>query len=516
VELLRAENEQLLETQRQLEAERELYAGAYQAAAVPSLVMDGQGMVRLVNEAASQLLGQDARRMLERPFRLQVHEPDRPTFRRHLERCAAERGLVTSELMLAPPGRHPFAAELRTTRLALDEPLLVVVIVDLADRVAASAERSSLREAERAARAESEAKDQFIATLSHELRTPLTPVLAAVSAFCRPDVARPPSRRVLEMIQRNVVAEARLIDDLLDASRIRRGKLRIDRQLTDVHEAVRQALEVQATSAQGKGLRLQVALEAERHHASGDALRLRQVFWNLLGNAIKFTPAGGSIQVRSWNDGSVLAVEVSDDGVGLAAESLARLFRAFEQGPDESRSPGGLGLGLAIARGVMELHDGEILATSRGPGTGARFIVRISTVPAPRDAAPAPAQPPVTAARHRRILLVEDHPDTADSLAELLTAEGYQVRKAGSAAAALAVDLERVDLVLSDLGLPDRSGHELMRELQSRRRLPGIALSGFGTEADVKASREAGFSDHLTKPIDWSALLAAIARLERA
>jgi len=506
---LRLENEQLRDAQADLEWQRELFAAAYEATSVACLILDRGGVVRVLNAAAVELLGQPHERVIGLPFRPLVAARDRPAFLRHLRRCEAKRGLVTTELALAPPGGRPFSVELRTARMACEQTLLASVLVDISDRVAATAERRSLRASEQAARAESEAKDQFIATLSHELRTPLTPVLAAVSAFS--GTGRAPDRRVLEMIQRNVMAEARLIDDLLDAARIRRGKLRIERHPVDVHEAVGQAVEVLAADAQRKGIRLEIQLEAERHHASGDALRLRQVFWNLLGNAVKFTPSGGSIAVRSWNQDGTLAVEISDSGVGLAADSLARLFRPFEQGPQEAPGAGGLGLGLAIARGVMELHGGQILASSAGPGRGARFIVRIATITAPEMSAPAAAPAPALVRPHHRILLVEDHQDTAQSLAELLRDEGYEVMTAATAASALAVDLDRVDLVLSDLGLPDRSGHELMRELRARRRLPAIALSGYGTEADVRASREAGFCAHLTKPVDWPKLLAAIA-----
>jgi len=512
LEQLRRENEHLLEAHRDLEDQRDFYTGAYLASPIPSLVLDGQGVVRAANDAAAALLDLPRIRPLVVSLRGSIEEAHRPVFARHLERCRSGSGTVASELSLLRGDRPPLPVEIWSGRVDRAVALFPTVIVDLSDRLAAGVERTSLRNAEQAARAESDAKEQFITTLSHELRTPLTPVLAAVSALTAREPPAVPSRQMLEMIERNVQAEARLIDDLLDAARIRRGKLRIEREVTDVHDAVNQALGVLSVPAERKHLLVQVDLAAAEHHVSGDPLRLRQVFWNLLGNSIKFTPAGGGITVRSWDRNGTLNVEVSDTGEGIPAELLERLFRPFEQGPDQAA---GLGLGLAIARGVAELHGGSLVAASRGAGAGARFVVALPTVRAPAAAVAARAPSPAPLS-HRRILLVEDHADTAASLSELLASEGYQVQTAETAASALAVDLEQVDLVVSDVGLPDRTGHELMRELRQRRRLPAIALSGYGTEADVRASEEAGFNLHLTKPIEWPALLAAIERVASA
>jgi PAS domain S-box-containing protein len=512
-DLRRRENEHLLEANRTLEEQRDFYQRAYDDSPTASLVLDGQGMVHACNAAATALLGLTAPELVGRALEPFLDATDHPLFVRHLERCARESGVVASVLTLRRRDRAAVPVELWSARFAHDEDFYSSVIVDISERLAANVERTSLRDSERAARAESEAKEQFIATLSHELRTPLTPVLAAVTALAARDQMPAPMRGLLEMIRRNVAAEARLIDDLLDAARIRRGKLRLDCQPTDVHESVQQAVDTLAEEAGRKRLTMEVALEAPAHHASADPLRLRQVFWNLLGNAIKFTPEGGRVCVRSWNRGAVLAVEVGDSGTGLSDDMLRRLFRPFEQGPEDGRRAGGLGLGLAISRGLMELHGGRIQASSEGPGAGARFLVEIDTIPAPEARSPPAAAVAAPVEHRRRILLVEDHADTATSLAELLRDEGYQVETATTAAAALAVDLEKVDLVVSDLGLPDASGHDLMRELRTRRPLPAIALSGYGTEADKRASEAAGFDVHLTKPVDWSELLAAIERV---
>jgi CheY-like chemotaxis protein len=317
------------------------------------------------------------------------------------------------------------------------------------------------------------------------------------------------------MMSRNVRTEARLIDDLLDVTRISRRKLRIEPQPLDVHGAVREAIETLSPAAVTKRLSVEVHLDADHHHASADPVRLKQVFWNLLSNSVKFTPERGHIELRSWNNTASgkrwLAVEVSDTGKGFEPAASAGLFEAFEQGPEAPERNGGLGLGLAICKGVMELHGGRIAASSRGPGTGARFVIEIETIadvpasleggPAARDA-PSPTKP--------RILLVDDHEDTADTLGELLNDAGYEVRTARSAEAALSTDLAGVDLVVSDIGLPGRSGLDLMRSLRANHHLKGVALSGYGTEADIRASEEAGFSAHLTKPVDFERLLATI------
>ena len=253
------------------------------------------------------------------------------------------------------------------------------LIVDLREREQAAVETRRLLAAEKAARAASNAKDHFIATLSHELRTPLTPVLAAVTALRTRAGVPDDLRSIHEMIRRNILTEARLIDDLLDVTRIVRGKMRLEWQTVDVHETVRETMETLQTEIAAKHLTVGVFLEADRHGAKADPVRLKQVFWNLVRNAVKFTPEGGRIELYSWNDAGNasrwLAVEVSDTGQGFDPEAAPGLFEAFEQGLEAPERTGGLGLGLAICRGMMELHGGRIAAFSRGPGMGARFVV---------------------------------------------------------------------------------------------------------------------------------------------
>ncbi|HYG62182.1 MAG TPA: PAS domain S-box protein [Thermoanaerobaculia bacterium] len=362
-----------------------------------------------------------------------------------------------------------------------------------------------------------EAKDRFLATLSHELRTPLTPVLAVTSNL-EGDARLPAdAREALSMVRRNVELEARLIDDLLDLTRIARGKIELHPEAADARRILEHALETSARQIASKALRLETDLAAGDHRVWADSSRLTQVFWNLLTNAVKFTPAGGTVRVRSWTEEDLersdwLAVEVVDDGIGIEPELLPRIFDAFEQGERGiTRRYGGLGLGLAVSKAIIDLHGGRISAASAGPGRGAAFTVRL---PVREQTAPAVAAVPAAtgleaAERSLHVLLVEDHDDTAEAMADLLRASGHRVTVADTVAAALEAAAAAangsaagpLDFVVSDLGLPDGNGHDLMRELARRHGLRGIALSGYGMEEDVRRSREAGFSRHLTKPV---------------
>ena len=371
----------------------------------------------------------------------------------------------------------------------------------------------AMEAAKEAAEAANLAKDRFLASLSHELRTPLTPVLASLSSL-EGDPALPVKiGRDIAMMRRNVEMEARIIDDLLDLTRIARGKVQLEMRTTDAHELIRHAIDICHDSIVARRLVLNVALEAPRHQVNADAARLEQVFWNVLRNAVKFTPDNGTINVRSSNDASgSIKVEIADTGVGIAPESLLQVFDAFQQAHTASQAkPAGLGLGLAISKSLVELHGGTILADSEGTGKGVTITILLpSREPEPVAPAPLPLplpQPP----NCLRILLVEDDPTTATVLARLLNRTGHQVATAGTVSAAVEIGLSQpFDLLLSDIGLPDGTGLEVMRELKSQRGLKGIALSGYGTDADVRNSQDAGFAIHLVKPMDFRALTRVI------
>lgn len=362
-----------------------------------------------------------------------------------------------------------------------------------------------------------QAKDQFLAMLSHELRTPLTPVLMTIGALRREPDLKDDFRRDLEVLQRNVELEALLIDDLLDLTRIAHGKLELHNDAVDVHSTINHALSISMGDLSGKNIRVARHFKAREHHCWADPARLQQVFWNLVKNAAKFTPAGGRLDLLTRNnEAHQIVIEITDNGVGIDPELMPKIFDAFEQGGRVvTRKYGGLGLGLAISKRVVDLHQGSIAARSAGPGKGATFIVTLNAMETSLLEGPVlflESQPLV--AGQTQILLAEDHKDTAHVLSRVLKNAGFEVSHADTLAKAreLAV-ARRFDLLISDVGLPDGSGLDLMRQLRETQGLRGIALSGFGTDDDLAASRAAGFAEHITKPVDWERLRSAIERL---
>jgi two-component system CheB/CheR fusion protein len=354
------------------------------------------------------------------------------------------------------------------------------------------------------------AKDQFLALLSHELRNPLSPVITMVSELDRMTDS-PEARNALEIIRRNVELEARLIDDLLDITRIAHGKLQLTPETINAHRAIHRALEICQRDIDAKGLEVRLDLVASSFHVRADPARFQQVLWNLIKNAVKFTP-GGSITISSINSGTGrLIIEVADTGIGITKERLTRLFKPFEQGESSiTRRYGGLGLGLAISKAMIEAHGGVLKARSAGLDHGSTFTVELGTVEAPVEL-PEPVRVPVIegpAARHK-ILLVDDHEDTCTGMRMILERRGYRVRTADSVQGALDVAEEYpFELLISDLGLPDGTGFDLMKELKRRRGegIRGVALSGFGMESDIERSMEAGFEEHLIKPVNLERL----------
>src|ERR1043166_7028193 len=366
------------------------------------------------------------------------------------------------------------------------------------------------------------AKDQFLALLSHELRSPLAPVLAMVGELEAEVSNSQPVREALEVVRRNVELEARLIDDLLDVTRISKGKLQLSFETISIQQILQRAYEICREEIEAKNLEVKFRLRASHTYVQGDPARLQQVFWNLIKNSVKFTPEKGRITIETVNPtADTIEIRVIDSGIGIEKEAIDNIFNAFEQGQAEiTRRFGGLGLGLAISKALIEAHDGKIRAQSPGKDQGATFSVELNTVSKPigRDGEqqdrPADQEKEEIVSRHRRVLLVDDHYDTCIGMKRMLERRGYKITVAHSAEQAVEkVRIEDFDLLISDIGLPDRSGYELMRELKVNKDLPGIALSGFGSEQDVKQAREAGFSEHLTKPINFERLEKTIQNL---
>ncbi len=376
----------------------------------------------------------------------------------------------------------------------------------------ATQERERLLASEQAARQIAEeanrAKDRFLAMLSHELRTPLTPVLAGTRLLEQipglPDAAR---AGVL-MIRRNIELEARLIDDLLDLTRVANGKLSLALETVDVHDVIEAVLELFHSEIQIKQQDVHVDLRAQQHYVRGDRARLQQMLWNLVRNAAKFTPDGGHIYVRTRDERMQVEIEVEDTGIGIAPEQIGKLFHAFEQGSHNlTRQFGGLGLGLAVTRALTEAHGGNVSAKSPGAHCGATFTIVLPTA-ARAEGAAATAE---LRGPHRvgalNILLIEDHEDTAEVMSQLMRAGGHEVAVAGSVTGALALTASMAfDLVVSDIGLPDGSGIDFIRAFRAQSTAPAVALTGFGTDDDVRRSVEAGFTAHLTKPVNFEQL----------
>lgn len=382
----------------------------------------------------------------------------------------------------------------------------------LVDITALKRAEAKLREAKELAESANRSKDDFLAALSHELRTPLNPVLLVASDAANNAQLPPQIRSDFEMIRRNVELEARLIDDLLDLTRISRGKLSLDSRVVDVHPILREAIAIVRPEAESKGIKLNPNLRADQPFILGDAVRLQQIFWNILKNAVKFTPVGGEINVETSvaiERGTIIA-KVTDTGIGLTRDEINRIFNVFTQGDHAhaggSHRFGGLGLGLAISRSLIELHSGVIDAQSPGRGQGATFTVEIPRV----QMKTIPIEPPnlenarPTSGKNGglRILLVEDHDATRMTLQQLLVRRNYRVMLAASLAEARTIARQQTfDLVISDIGLPDGSGNTLMTELKDAFGLKGIALTGYGMDHDISAAQKAGFVAHLTKPI---------------
>jgi signal transduction histidine kinase/ActR/RegA family two-component response regulator len=429
-------------------------------------------------------------------------------------------GLLATALIIATAHPGVPTKAWQQMRLALFATVGVTTSVLME---AMHAARRRAQDAAREAGAASRAKDRFLAVLSHELRTPLNPVMTLVSAMLDDASTGAELRRNLEMIRRNVELEARLIDDLLDAVRASRGKMSLVRRPVDAHALIRQAVEICRDGFDKGDVRLRLDLSAASHHVEADPVRFQQVIWNLVQNALKFTPEGGIVTVRTRDraaeadEAGSLVVEVVDTGRGIEPEVLPRIFSAFEQGHAEPlRRHAGLGLGLAISRSIAEAHGGHLRATSPGLGLGATFTLTLPTCPAPAlptRHAPRAASKPARAGL--RILLVEDNHDSRHLLAMLLRQNGHEVVTAADLASGRrAAAQHAIDLLISDIELPDGTGMELMREVAARG-VPGIAMSGFASSDDIQLSREAEFAEHLAKPIAIDALLAAIARVAR-
>ncbi len=375
----------------------------------------------------------------------------------------------------------------------------------------------ALRASEKALRDADQRKDSFLATLAHELRNPLAPIRTAAQIIGSPSLAPQQLHWAQRVIQRQVAHMALLLDDLLDIARITQGKLELKLERVRLTEVVDAAVEEARPLLDSKHHQLTVMLPSEELILQADPLRLSQILSNLLTNAAKYTDPAGHIELSGEVQKGALCLSVKDDGIGIAPEALTRIFEMFSQVDGRSgRAEGGLGIGLALVKGLLELHGGTIEATSDGLGHGSKFIVRVpltASIPFQRRVISADA-PPVAIAG-RRVMIADDNTDAADALAMLLELAGHEVRVANGGRAALAIaQAFRPDVALLDIGMPDLSGYEVAKELRRESWGAGIclvALTGWGRDGDRQRAMGAGFDQHLTKPIDPVAVHALLA-----
>lgn len=539
----------LAEMNRNLEAEiierktaEERFRVVVEAAPSAMIAFNEEGSIVLVNSEAELLFGRARAELMSARIQDLLDSNDLPDFAEVIERGDAHADQPGARaIRVHQPNGTAVPAEISFGPIQSTEGVRILAsVVDVTERMQAEeALRTANAELEaknvalqrqarerlrriraEAAQAEAEAanaaKDRFLAMLSHELRTPLSAVLHGVTLLEEPEDCPPELRETMQLIRRNVQLEARLIDDLLDLARIRNGKLQLQMQVTDSHELLRLALDICRRDIAARGLKVETHLDAKRTLLEADPARLQQIFWNLISNAVKFTPAGGRITINTRDHNGQLEVEVSDSGVGIEPEKLARIFDAFEQASQGDRA--GLGLGLAICKALTEFHGGEITANSSGSGEGSTFTVRLPlTEMAQAESQTAPPPVLTESTVPLRLMLVEDHQDTAATLRRLLTRRGYEVQAAGSVSSALELAKSfDFDVLVSDIGLPDGTGVDLLRKLREipgKTNLCGIALSGFGMDEDIARSKEAGFAQHLTKPVDFSQLQQCLTRI---
>jgi PAS domain S-box-containing protein len=518
------------QTDEKLRREREWLRVTLASIGDAVIATDDRGLVKFLNPVAQGLTGWSPLEAAGQPvgqvFAI-INEQTRLPAENPVDRVIRDGtvvGLANHTVVIARDGTET-PIEDSAAPIKDDDGDVVGVVMVFQDATERRRHEASLRLAKEEAEQASAAKTQFLAVLSHELRTPLNPILLAVSAMLERPTSHEDVQANLEMIRQNVNLQSRLIDDLLDVMRIVRGKMPLHWEVVDAHVLINHSVGICQSEVFGKGLQLTLDLGANCHHINADPVRLQQVFWNLIKNAVKFTQSGGLITIRTRNetDGEParerLVIEVADTGIGIEPEVVGRIFDPFQQGETSiTRQFGGLGLGLAISKGIVEGHGGVLRAQSPGKNQGTTFRLELQALPDPKSDDAGPAPPRVIAADANssasplRILLVEDEQATSRLMARLLKGLGHDVATAATIAEAL--ERERADefgLIISDIGLPDGSGLELLKKVVARRgQVPAIALTGYGMEEDILRSREAGFTAHMTKPIDFAKLEAMI------
>ncbi|HYV28220.1 MAG TPA: PAS domain S-box protein, partial [Candidatus Eisenbacteria bacterium] len=490
---------------------------------------DLNGIIKSCNQGAAQLFGYDIEELIGRPMRTLIPEDRDHEETNILERIRRGERIEHFETIRRRKDGSLIEVSLMISPV-IDESGKVIgaskIARDITERRHAEQKLNESFQREKLAREKAEmanrAKDDFLASLSHELRTPLNPILLLASDASENSDLSPEVKANFEIIRKNIELEARLIDDLLDITRIVHGKLSLHQRVVGLQSVLEETIRNVQPEFSEKQILVSLEFQCPQRHVFGDDVRLQQVFWNVLRNAVKFTPRGGRIGITVKAVAGKLHISFTDTGVGIAPAEIQKIFEAFAQGDNAQNTAhrfGGLGLGLAIARKLVEMHSGRIFATSEGKGKGSTFTIELPAVEPALPKVPPPASNPGaelsgTTKPAMCILLVEDHEPTRTALSHLLLRRGYKVIPVASASEARSVAAaEKIDLVISDISLPDGNGNDLMQFLSTQYNLGGIAMTGYGMEEDIEKARKSGFLKHLTKPVSIRTLETAVASL---
>ncbi|MGC4120347.1 MAG: ATP-binding protein [Myxococcales bacterium] len=510
---LELQNEELKGARLEAEEGRERFTEIFDFAPVGYAVLDAIGNIREINHAGAALLGLERQRCQGVSFTQLVRLDDRERFRALLGRAHDFASRQSDEVAMWRAGtRSPFFGRVTVAGLARTEPMTLLAFEDISERKARDAK---LRDTEQALRDADTRKNEFLAVLSHELRNPLAPVRNSLYVLARVAPGSEQARRALQVIERQAGHLTRLVDDLLDVTRVSRGKIKLQLARVDLGELVGKTVDDALPGFEASGVRLEKRFEGGPHWVEADAPRLVQVVSNLLTNAEKFTPRGGSVVVELRREGAEAVLGVRDTGAGITPELKAHLFEAFTQGAQTlDRSRGGLGLGLAMVKGLVELHGGAVTVASDGVGRGSRFEVRL---PESEESAGKPARGAPGPMTRRRVLVIEDNQDAADSLTEALALVGHEVQVAYDGPAGLErARAFRPEIVLCDLGLPGMDGFAVARALRADSAFWGVylvALSGYAQPEDLQRAAQAGFDQHLAKPASLDQLEQILAEV---
>jgi two-component system CheB/CheR fusion protein len=511
---LEVQNEELRASQVAAEAGLERYTLLFDFAPNGYVILTPQGAIREINHAGAALLGVARSHLTGRMFEAYLATPERDAFRALLFTTLAGDTTETAEIQLTARGRGALTVQLTARTLTRDRLMVLVSFEDVTER---RAREHALERAEQALREADRRKDDFLAALSHELRNPLAPMRTSLHLLdpANPDHSK--AEQAYAILDRQVRHLTRLVEDLLDVTRVTRGKIRLERRAIDLVSLVRQTVDDHLPAFTEAGVSLWLRVDRPSFHVDADPARLVQALSNVLGNALKFTPRGGTVTVSVEAAGpNKVALRVHDTGAGVEPELLPHLFEAFVQGPRTyERSNGGVGLGLAMVKGLVELHGGRVTAASGGPGLGTDVVIHLPLTAARPAQAPADVaepSPPV----HRRVLLIDDNADHAEAMQCALELSGHEVRVALDGLSGL--ELARgfaPEVIISDIGLPRMDGCAVARAVRSDCALKDvylIALSGFTRPEDIERSADAGFDRQFGKPAPFELLDDVIRR----